>query len=80
MKQAYLLLRSQLYIGAAFFDRLNPTSTEDTKLLYPGGSFHPGFEELIQIIAQDHDGQTIVISIVLSKKLTSKVYPKAIKQ
>ena len=79
LKQAYQLLRSQLYIGAAFFDSLNPSPTKATRLLGQGGTHHPGFEELIKIIAQDHNGQTIVISIELSKKLTSKPYLKAVK-
>ena len=77
MKQAYLLFRSQLYIGAAFFDGLNSSQAEAPKLLLQGGTFHPGFEELIQIIAQDHNEQTIIIPIELSKRLTNKNYPKA---
>ncbi len=77
MKQAYLLFRSQLYIGAAFFDSLNSSQGGVSKLLLQGGTFHPGFEELIQIIAQDHNEQTIIIPIELSKRLTNKNYPKA---
>jgi hypothetical protein len=78
MKQAYLLFRSQLYIGAAFFDGLNPTHTESSELLLSGGTYHPGFEELIKIIAQDNNMQTILISSNRNnKRITGKIYPKA---
>lgn len=80
LKQAYLLLRSQLYIGAAFFDCLNPSPSKVSNLLLQGGTYHPGFEELIKIIAQDRNEQTIIISIGLTKRLTSKGYPKAAKR
>jgi hypothetical protein len=72
MKQAYLLFRSQLYIGAAFFNGLNPTKTRSTALLSPDGHHHPAFDELIQLIALDHDRQTILVSPGLSKKITPK--------
>lgn len=77
MKQAYLLFRSQLYIGAAYFDSLNPSQNQASTLLFQGGGFHPGFEELIQVIAIDHNQQTIIIKNELFKKITSKNYPKA---
>jgi hypothetical protein len=76
MKQAYLLFRSQLYIGVAFFDGLNQSQSEAPVLLLQGGGYHPGFEELIQIIAQDHNEQTIILSIRLFKRLANKNYLK----
>ena len=72
MKQAYLLFRSQLYIGSAFFDGLNPSQTKSAALLLQGGGYHPGFDELIQVIAQDHNSQMIQISLGFSKKISSK--------
>jgi hypothetical protein len=72
MKQAFLLFRSQLYIGAAFFDSLNPSEARSTALLFPDSSHHPAFDELIQLIALDHHRQTILISPGLSKKITQK--------
>lgn len=78
MKQAYLLFRSQLYIGAAFFDGLNPSQSTSATLLLQNGNFHPGFEELIQVIAQDHNSQIIQISLGLSKEISSKSYVKVI--
>jgi len=77
MKQAYLLFRSQLNIGAAFFDGLNPSQSEAHRLLF-ANTYHPGFEELIQIIAQDHNEQTINITHAFTKRLTNKSYRKAI--
>jgi hypothetical protein len=72
LKQAYLLMRSQLYIGAAFFDGLNFSYTDTKALLLPGGTHHLGFEELAQLIALDSDEQTIQISLAFSKKLSNK--------
>jgi hypothetical protein len=76
MKQAYLLLRSQLYIGTAFFDGLNPSLNSSTSLLFQDGSYHPGFDELVQLIALDHDRQMIKISTGLIKKITNKTTQK----
>jgi hypothetical protein len=72
LKQAYLLMRSQLYIGAAFFDGLNLSATDMKALLLPGGTHHSGFEALIQLIALDNDEQTIEISLGFSKRLSDK--------
>jgi hypothetical protein len=72
MKQAYLLFRSQLYIGAAFFNGLNPSKTRSTTLLLPDSNHHPAFAELIQLIALDHNRQTILVFSGLSKKLPRK--------
>jgi hypothetical protein len=76
LKQAYLLFRSQLYIGAAFFDGLNPDQTGKPTLFYQNGQPHPGFEELVQIIAQDHNSQTVQINLEWLKKLSNKDHLK----
>ncbi len=48
MQQAYSLMNSQLYIGAAFFDQLNPGAEENSNssLALPDGSLHPASETL----------------------------------
>jgi hypothetical protein len=72
LKQAYLLMRSQLYIGAAFFDGLNSSDTDAMALLLPGGTHHLGFKELVQLIALDNDGQTVRITLGIPKQLSDK--------
>lgn len=72
VKQAYLLFRAQLYIGAAFFDGLNVSPKASSQPLILNGNLHPGFEELVQIIAQDNNSQTVEIYIDLYKQLTRK--------
>jgi hypothetical protein len=77
LKQAYLLMRSQLYIGAAFFEGLHPSpSSEAEALLLPGGEQHPGFEALVQLIALDNNRQTIQVSLGIYKILPQKNYTK----
>lgn len=72
VKQAYLLFRAQLYIGAAFFDGLNVSPKASSQPLILDGNLHPGFEELVEVIAQDNNSQTIEIFIDLYKHLTRK--------
>jgi hypothetical protein len=69
LKQAYLLFRAQLYIGAAFFDSLNLSAKGSNAQLLGTDDHHPGFDELIQIIALDHHSQTIHINLEFNKKL-----------
>lgn len=49
--QAYRLLTAQLYIGAAFFDQINPNSTlgEVSSLLFPDTTLHPACSTLSQL-------------------------------
>ena len=61
LEQSYQLLRQQLYIGAAFFDGLNPSAGK-AALLPSGNEIHPGFERLIRIITENHSGRTIFIA------------------
>ena len=72
LKQAYLLFRAQLYIGAAFFDSLNMSENESSAQLVGNEKYHPGFDELIQIIALDHNSQTIQINLDFNKRLIRK--------
>ena len=62
LEDAYLLMRAQLYIGAAFFDGLNPSAGK-TALLHSGSGHHSGFDSLVKIIAQEYNSQTIFISV-----------------
>ncbi len=66
IQQSYQLMRSQLYIGAAFYDALIPPATH----LQPGHlylvrkdgaktSLHPALATLAQLITLDRTGQTI---------------------
>jgi hypothetical protein len=76
LNQAYLLMRSQLYIGAAFFDGLNRSETDPLALLFPSGTHHLSFEKLAQLIAIDDNGQSIQVSLGLQKKLADKNFAK----
>jgi hypothetical protein len=55
LHQAYNLLSAQLYIGAAFFDSLNPkiapegTFSKGPSLILPDGSYHPSIQNLAQL-------------------------------
>lgn len=64
IRQAYCLMRSQLYIGAAFFDQLNPSHQFQQQAEQPlirivnGRSWlHPAASTLGEMITQDRTGQ-----------------------
>jgi hypothetical protein len=66
INQSYQLMRSQLYIGAAFLDGLNPPhKNSDPYHLYliqkidAKTSLHPALSALAQLITLDRTGQTI---------------------
>ena len=61
IKQAYLMMRRQLYIGAAFFQNLNPSShhSQEISLVNLNADLHPGFDAIGQIIAEENSSQTI---------------------
>jgi hypothetical protein len=70
INQSYLLMRSQLYIGAAFLDGLNPPVTNpDPDRLYliqkdaARISLHPALASIGQLITLDRTGQTIPNSL-----------------
>jgi hypothetical protein len=60
IKQAYLIMRRQLYIGAAFFQSLNSSinSSSESSLVFRDGNFHPVLDEIGQIIALEYRSQT----------------------
>jgi hypothetical protein len=66
INQSYQLMRSQLYIGAAFLDRLNPPGrNSDPNHLYlirkdgAQTSLHPALAAIGQFITLDRTGQTV---------------------
>jgi hypothetical protein len=79
LNQAYQLMKSQLYIGVAFFDRLNPPS-DSQKLSSPiqsliqkdaeGTHLHPALAALGQIITLNQTGYSS-FQIFLYKKITA---------
>lgn len=55
LTQAYKQLRAQLYIGAAFFNALNPAGKDHAaSLIQPDGSYHPFYNTLGKLIAQNN--------------------------
>jgi hypothetical protein len=65
---AYKLLKAQLYIGAAFFDNLNPPSPEEAKfypasLVLEDGSLHPAGNQIRKVTSST--GDTIDASMVV---------------
>jgi hypothetical protein len=88
LEDAYQLIKSQLYIGAAFFDRLNPplevnrsTSSHDSLILIDEENtrLHPAIGSLGQIINFDHSNEIEKSSIRLYKKITSGSVKKQLK-
>ena len=66
INQSYQLMRSQLYIGAAFLDGLNPpgkkSDSDHLYLIQTDGaqtSLHPALTAIGQLITLDRTGQTI---------------------
>ena len=75
LNQALLLMKSQLYIGAAFFDRINPPAdgvfSAPALILSEGNtSLHPALTTFGQIITLGRSGQDAGFQIFLIKKLT----------
>jgi hypothetical protein len=79
LNQAYQLMKSQLYIGVAFFDRLNPPedskhSTSPVQSLIQkdaeGTHLHPALAALGQIITLNQTGYSS-FQIFLYKKITA---------
>jgi len=60
LKQAYLMMRAQLYIGVAFFQNLNAPEPREigNSLVQSGLDFHPGTAGLREIIAFEYSQQT----------------------
>lgn len=79
LNRAYQLMKSQLYIGVAFFDRLNPASPAGQNspagqtLIskdFQGTHLHPALAALGQIISINRTGHTS-LQLFLYKKLTT---------
>ncbi len=75
LKQAYLMMRGQLYIGAAFFQNLNPSATDIStgSLMQVDASLHPAFKALGQLIALENSHQTVTFKMILLKKASAKI-------
>jgi hypothetical protein len=86
LNQAYRLLRSQLYIGTAFFQQLNPPGpvergantvayiTEDgDSLVLPDASLHPACNVIIQLTAANANIKTVIFEGNISKKTPLKI-------
>jgi hypothetical protein len=79
LNQAFQLMKSQLYIGVAFFDRLNPPE-DGERISSPvqsliqkdaeGTHLHPALAALGQIITQNQTGYSS-FQIFLYKKITT---------
>lgn len=79
LNQAYQLMKSQLYIGVAFFDRLNPPSDSQQPSIQvqsliqkdaEGTHLHPALAALGQIITLNQTGYSS-FQIYLYKKITA---------
>jgi len=74
LDEAYRRMRSQLYIGAAFFDGLNTSSA--TTLIQQDASINPAFDSLVQLIAAESSEHTIKFSLPLRKSNPGKTLHK----
>jgi hypothetical protein len=54
--KAYQQIRSQLYIGAAFFDGLNPSVSSEFSIILPSSEYHPAFRILRDLAIQNASG------------------------
>jgi hypothetical protein len=79
LNQAYQVLRSQLYIGAAFFLQLNPPASGThpatgayTSLVLPDASLHPVCNLLTQLTSLENNAQSVNFQGPISKKTPLK--------
>ncbi len=88
LMQALQLMRSQLYIGAAFYDCLNPplhldsvTSSEYCLINTNGDTpdFHPAIAMLSEVIAIEHKVDKSTRQIYLYKKIQSNSFKNSAK-
>ena len=79
LNQALHMMKSQLYLGAAFYDRLNPPSDSesvdlaDTSLIIEKAGqvyLHPAVKALGRIITMIRTGQNTSFQLFLYKKIT----------
>jgi hypothetical protein len=90
INQAYRLMRSQLYIGVAFFNQLNPPDTSGTgidtaaragnisrSLVFPDASLHPACSVVTQLTAVNANIKTVIFEGSISKKTPLKLDMKS---
>jgi hypothetical protein len=84
--QAYRLVKSQLYIGVAFFNQLNPPADSTTSsipsLIQVDGQelrMHPAFTLFGQLITMDHTGKVPSNHNVLIKRITTDLFKQNLK-
>jgi len=70
---AYKLLKAQLYIGAAFFNSLNPSSPEDffyssSSLVLADGSLHPAATQLSNITSNTGESIDTLLAVPQTQK------------
>ena len=86
LNQAYRMLHSHLYIGAAFFDRLNPPGISERRphtvsaitgsnnsLILPDESLHPACNVVSQLAAGNANINTVIFEGSISKKTPLKI-------
>ncbi len=74
LKQAFLMMRAQLYIGTAFVQDLNPFSqVSPSKLGAPADLRLPGFDIIRQIIALENSQHTVTFYIGLYKSTNNQI-------
>lgn len=80
LNQAVLMMKSQLYIGVAFYDNLNPaqgitsTGPSDSSLIHTQAGqvyLHPALSALGHIITTIHTGHNNAFQLSLYKKISS---------
>jgi hypothetical protein len=79
ISQAYRMLKSQLYVGAAFFDQINPpdvVSTSQVSLIRRDLSLHPAAARLAILINPVATPETMLAGESLSKKIPPDMHLK----
>jgi len=84
--QAYRLAKSQLYLGVAFFNELNPPAdpkrSSVPSLIQVDGQqlkMHPAFTLFGQLITMDHTGKVPSNHNVLIKRITTNLFKQNLK-
>lgn len=78
MNQAYQIMRSQLYLGVAFFSFINPPGPRTTvpnpsSLIHADLSIHPAFINLGQLISPPADNSNLHVQTVLVKRIVQDI-------
>jgi hypothetical protein len=79
LKQAFLMMRAQLYIGTAFVQNLDPFSQIDPSADVAIEEFrHPGIDVIQKIIAFENSQHTVTFEIGLYKSSLNQIVKKSI--